>query len=97
MGYVLPAVAMALPSPRLVSNNFLQLALVAWNMFPIFIYLVMQTLHRPRRLGDTQSYNNPLPEPLDPAYHKAVPPSLAFRPPVLCKRTSGKNNRRRSP
>ncbi|KAI9369637.1 hypothetical protein BJX61DRAFT_536280 [Aspergillus egyptiacus] len=45
LGYVVPAVAMTLPSPDLVSNNFQQLALVAWNIFPVFVYLVMQALH----------------------------------------------------
>ncbi|PKX89960.1 uncharacterized protein P174DRAFT_412656 [Aspergillus novofumigatus IBT 16806] len=45
LGYLLPAVAMALPSPGLVSNDFQQLALVAWNIFPVLVYLTMQVLH----------------------------------------------------
>jgi len=42
LGYLLPAVMMALPSPDLVSNDFQQLALVAWNLFPVLVYVVMQ-------------------------------------------------------
>ncbi|EAW19763.1 uncharacterized protein NFIA_093830 [Aspergillus fischeri NRRL 181] len=45
LGFLLPAVAMALPSPGLVSNDFQQLALVAWNIFPVLVYLTMQVLH----------------------------------------------------
>ncbi|KGO77078.1 hypothetical protein PITC_006860 [Penicillium italicum] len=44
VGYVLPAVAMALPSPTIVSNDFQQLALVAWNVFPFNVFLVHQAL-----------------------------------------------------
>jgi len=36
-GYVLPAVLMALPSPKIVTNNFQQLALVSWNLFPLLV------------------------------------------------------------
>ncbi|KAJ5329224.1 hypothetical protein N7452_009614 [Penicillium brevicompactum] len=42
LGYLFPAVMMALSSPSLVSNHFQQLALAAWNIFPIFVFFVMQ-------------------------------------------------------
>ncbi|KAJ5958022.1 uncharacterized protein N7479_005172 [Penicillium vulpinum] len=44
VGYVLPAVAMALPSPKIVSNDFQQLALVTWNVFPLGVFLVHKAL-----------------------------------------------------
>ncbi|XXH00676.1 hypothetical protein Hte_007026 [Hypoxylon texense] len=37
IGYAGSAVMMALPSPRVVSNDFQQLALAAWNVFPVLV------------------------------------------------------------
>ena len=37
LGYVLPAVLMALASPGIVSNEFQQLPLVSWNLFPLLV------------------------------------------------------------
>ncbi|KAK2057590.1 hypothetical protein LY76DRAFT_594073 [Colletotrichum caudatum] len=37
LGYVVPAVAMALPSPGMVSEAFQQYAIAAWNMFPLLV------------------------------------------------------------
>jgi hypothetical protein len=36
-GYVIPVIIMGLPSPAVVSNNFQQWAIVAWNTFPFFV------------------------------------------------------------
>lgn len=44
LGYSVPAVVMGLPSPGMISNNFKQLALVTWNVFPITVYLIFQGL-----------------------------------------------------
>ncbi|KAL8835384.1 MAG: hypothetical protein Q9176_006955 [Flavoplaca citrina] len=38
LGYILPAILMALPSPKLVSNDFQQLAVVFWNVFPLLVF-----------------------------------------------------------
>jgi len=35
---------MALPSPRIVSNNFQQLALVSWNLFPLLVFVHLKFL-----------------------------------------------------
>jgi hypothetical protein len=43
-GYVLPAVLMALPSPKIVTNNFQQLALVSWNLFPLLVFGLLNFL-----------------------------------------------------
>lgn len=40
IGYILTAVSMCLPSPSVISHNFKQLALVAWIVFPIGVFLV---------------------------------------------------------
>ncbi|KKK13019.1 hypothetical protein ARAM_001878 [Aspergillus rambellii] len=58
LGYLLPAVAMALPSPGVVSNDFQQLALVAWNLFPALVYVSMQVFHYVLLLagGDGEKY-----------------------------------------
>lgn len=37
LGYVLPLVLMGIPSPSVVSNSFQQLAIAAWNLFPLLI------------------------------------------------------------
>ncbi|KAK2039671.1 hypothetical protein LZ31DRAFT_558551 [Colletotrichum somersetense] len=37
LGYVVPAAAMALPSPEMVSEAFQQYAIAAWNMFPLLV------------------------------------------------------------
>lgn len=37
VGYALPLVLMGLPSPALVSNQFQQWAIVAWNAFPLLL------------------------------------------------------------
>lgn len=57
LGYLLPAVAMALPSPGLVSNNFQQLALVAWNIFPVLVYLAMRVLQMVLPVGKGSIWN----------------------------------------
>ena len=44
IGYVLPAILMALPSPQPVSNGFQQMAVVAWNLFPVLVSLVQTAL-----------------------------------------------------
>ena len=44
LGYILPAILMALPSPLTVSNGFQQMALVAWNLFPVILSLVQNLL-----------------------------------------------------
>ena len=38
LGYVVPIILMGLPSPTLVSNNFQQWTIVAWNTFPILMF-----------------------------------------------------------
>ena len=43
-GYVLPAVFMALPSPKMVTNDFQQMALVSWNLFPLLVFGVLKFL-----------------------------------------------------
>lgn len=45
VGYLVPAILMALPSPSLVSNDFQQMAIVAWNVFPILVFLVQTVLN----------------------------------------------------
>ncbi|KAL8875069.1 MAG: hypothetical protein Q9198_006521 [Flavoplaca austrocitrina] len=42
LGYLLPAILMALPSPKLVSNDFQQLAVVFWNVFPLLVLGFLQ-------------------------------------------------------
>jgi hypothetical protein len=37
LAYITPAVAMSLPSPRIVSNTFQQWSVAAWNMFPLLV------------------------------------------------------------
>lgn len=44
VGYIIPASVMALPSPSLVSNGFQQMAVVAWNVFPVLVSLVQIAL-----------------------------------------------------
>jgi hypothetical protein len=46
IGYLAPAILMALHSPSFVSNDFQQVAVVAWNIFPILVGLVHVTLNR---------------------------------------------------
>ncbi len=41
-GYLMPAVCMALPSPGIVSNNFQQLAVVTWNLFPFLVLVILK-------------------------------------------------------
>ncbi|KAH7311399.1 hypothetical protein B0I35DRAFT_357085 [Stachybotrys elegans] len=43
IGYVVPAIAMAIPSRSLASNNFQQLALIAWNIFPVWVMIILKT------------------------------------------------------
>ena len=43
-GYVLPAVLMALPSRKIVTNNFQQMALVSWNLFPLLVFGILKFL-----------------------------------------------------
>lgn len=40
IGYILTAVSMCLPSPSVISHDSKQLALVAWNIFPIGVFLI---------------------------------------------------------
>lgn len=44
LGYVVPAVCMALPSPGIVTNNFQQLAVVTWNLFPLLVLVILKFL-----------------------------------------------------
>lgn len=44
LGYMLPAILMALQSPLTVSNDFQQMAVVAWNLFPVILSLVQNVL-----------------------------------------------------
>lgn len=41
-GYVIPAVCMALPSPEIVTENFQQLAVVTWNLFPLLVLVIFK-------------------------------------------------------
>lgn len=43
-GYILPAVCMALPSPAIVTDNFKQLAVVTWNMYPLLVLVILKFL-----------------------------------------------------
>jgi hypothetical protein len=42
--FVALAIVMAIPSPSIVSNHFQQLAIVAWNIYPILLYVLHKTL-----------------------------------------------------
>ena len=44
IGYLVPAIAMALPSPSLVSNDFQQKAIALWNVFPFIVQCVQLVL-----------------------------------------------------
>lgn len=44
LGYVVPAVCMALPSPGIVTNNFQQLAVVTWNLYPLLVLVILNVL-----------------------------------------------------
>ncbi|KAK2624707.1 hypothetical protein QTJ16_005900 [Diplocarpon rosae] len=44
LGYVVPAVLMALPSPAVTTNSFQQLALVVWNMYPLLVAMIFAGL-----------------------------------------------------
>ena len=35
---------MALPSPKIVTNNFQQMALVSWNLFPLLVFGILKFL-----------------------------------------------------
>lgn len=41
LGYIFPAVLMGLPSPTITTNNFKQLAVVAWNVYPLIILIIL--------------------------------------------------------
>lgn len=45
IGFCVPAVAMGLPSPLIVSNGFQQWALVTWNMFPLNVLLILKAFN----------------------------------------------------
>ena len=63
LGYILPAILMALPSPLTVSNGFQQMALVAWNLFPVILSLVQNLLDTSSSmLGLTTVSETPSPE-----------------------------------
>lgn len=63
LGYILPAVLMALPSPLTVSNGFQQMAVVAWNLFPVILSLVQTTLvTSSSMLGLVREVETPSPE-----------------------------------
>jgi hypothetical protein len=42
--FVALAIVMAIPSPSIVSNHFQQFAIVAWNIYPILLYVLHKTL-----------------------------------------------------
>ncbi|KAI1136391.1 hypothetical protein F5Y05DRAFT_107433 [Hypoxylon sp. FL0543] len=42
VGYAVPAIAMGIPSPRIVSNNFQQWAVVTWNVFPLTVMILFK-------------------------------------------------------
>ena len=44
IGYIFPAILMALPSPHIVSNAFQRRALVLWNLFPLSMFLLLKIL-----------------------------------------------------
>lgn len=44
LGYLLPAVAMILPSPTRLSYDSKQTALILWNIFPLLIFTIQTTL-----------------------------------------------------
>jgi hypothetical protein len=44
VGYLVPAILMGLSSPKLVSNDFRQMAIVSWNVFPILVSLIQTVL-----------------------------------------------------
>ena len=46
LGYVLPLVLMSIPSPSVVSNSFQQLAIAAWNLFPLLVAVAQSALGR---------------------------------------------------
>ncbi|KAL9124508.1 MAG: hypothetical protein Q9217_006162 [Psora testacea] len=41
-GYVVPTILMALPSPGIVTNNFQQLAVVVWNLYPMLVLVILK-------------------------------------------------------
>lgn len=43
-GYVVPAICMALPSPRVVTEHFQQLAVVTWNLYPLLVLVILKVL-----------------------------------------------------
>lgn len=63
VGYLVPAVLMALPSPALVPNTFQQLAIVAWNVYPLIsssVLLILQAIAAPgSRSGSSQTTTGP--------------------------------------
>lgn len=62
-GYVLPAVLMALPSPSVVTNDFQQMAVVAWNLFPMILTIVQAILSTSgAMLGFVRGASHPSPE-----------------------------------
>ena len=44
VGYLVPAIAMAMPSPSLVSNGFQQVAIALWNIFPLIVCFMQKAL-----------------------------------------------------
>ncbi|KAI1412761.1 hypothetical protein F5Y13DRAFT_42312 [Hypoxylon sp. FL1857] len=42
VGYAVPAIAMGVPSPGIVSNNFQQWAVVTWNVFPLTVMILFK-------------------------------------------------------
>lgn len=43
-GYVVPGIAMALPSPGIVTHNSKQLAVAFWNLYPLLVLLILKSL-----------------------------------------------------
>ncbi len=64
-GYALPAVLMALPSAKLVTNGFQQLALVFWNLFPLLVLGFLRTFGMIIPLLTGQPKNRPKSSPDD--------------------------------
>lgn len=42
LGYVIPAICMALPSPGIVTTDSQQLAIVTWNLFPLLVLVILK-------------------------------------------------------
>ncbi|KAI9164133.1 Epoxide hydrolase aurD [Paramyrothecium foliicola] len=42
VGFIAPAIVMALPSPDLTSIDFKQKALVTWNVFPVWLFVLLK-------------------------------------------------------